>query len=103
MSEVFNSGAKDIFLNFRSKDFELFFFKGQLDQEEKKEKSKRSGKKRVLAQLALKKEEEEALLANRVLTALLETEEDIAPVIGVEEVSQSVTYSILLVFNLSNL
>ncbi|XP_059164883.1 hydrocephalus-inducing protein homolog isoform X3 [Physella acuta] len=60
--------------------------KGQLDQEEKKEKSKRSGKSSVLAQLALKKEEEEALMANRVLTALLETEEDIAPVIGVEEV-----------------
>uniref|UniRef100_A0A2C9LDN5 Uncharacterized protein n=1 Tax=Biomphalaria glabrata TaxID=6526 RepID=A0A2C9LDN5_BIOGL len=38
------------------------------------------------SQLSLREDEEEALRCNRVLTALLEMDEGIAPVIGVEEV-----------------
>ncbi|XP_055892829.1 hydrocephalus-inducing protein homolog isoform X5 [Biomphalaria glabrata] len=62
--------------------------KGQLDQEEKMDKEKDDHNSAVLlgSRLSLREDEEEALRCNRVLTALLEMDEGIAPVIGVEEV-----------------
>ncbi|CAL1528045.1 unnamed protein product [Lymnaea stagnalis] len=76
--------------------------KGQLDQEEKMDKDKEQGritsrlsvksgeketdKRSIVSRLSMREDEEEALKANKILTALLETDEDIVPEIGVEEV-----------------
>ena len=71
------------------------FLQGQLDQEEKsdgeeeKEKEKEQERMSLGSRLSLREEEEEALRSNRVLMALLEEDEEIAPAIGVEEVSRS--------------
>ncbi|XP_035827636.1 hydrocephalus-inducing protein [Aplysia californica] len=63
--------------------------KGQLDQEEKSdgENEKEQQERMSLgSRLSLREDEEEALRSNRVLMALLEEDEEIAPAIGVEEV-----------------
>ena len=64
-----------------------------MDEEEKsdneeKEKEKQADRSvsNLGSRLSLREEEEEALKSNRVLTALLEADEDEAPKIGVEEV-----------------
>ena len=55
------------------------------DNEEKEKEADRSVSM-LGSRLSLREEEEEALRSNRVLTALLEADEENAPEIGVEEV-----------------